>query len=283
MTSQAPKNSTKFWSILKIIFVCFLFSVAYLIIADESLSNDFKRLSLTQYQTYVYGKSDYCEPGFDALTMMKALQQKIYGQTEALAEIATVLTKHQNISSIAIIGSQGVGKSLTLNTIYLTFPWQYNMHYVSWSNIMSQQALLLHLIRILLHLTSCGQNGIFVDNIRYEDANIIAAFDAAMKQFCLDNEMSVIAVYVFNIGHASGSSTIVAQDSSLIEIPRVTSIHYRRFDIDDLRQCVERETMRLGVSLTRMQVNRLIDNIDVTNTGCKTVAAKVARHIQMEV
>lgn len=285
VTTEPSASNTRFKWILRTVLYSALAFAVYCIYTDDNLRHDFTRLSLMQYQIYVYGKSDYCEPQLDAQAIMQPLGQTIFGQPEALAKLGAVLIDHQNISSIAIVGPQGVGKSLTLNTIAQAFPWQYNMHHVTWDATASQQAHLHRLSRIQLHLTTCGLNGIFVDNIPRADANIIAEFDATLRDYCQKLEINVIAFYVFNDNEAAPSPVNATPqfdtDDGLITISDVVATYYRRFNAADLKQCIAREMQRLGVTLTEGDVQHLMQNIDILNTGCKTVAAKVARHIRL--
>lgn len=268
-----PKKTSKFWLLFKAIFIGIVLSSVYLIVKDNGLLNDFKRISLTQYQIYVYGKSDYCNRDFDPGPILQALRKDVYGQLIVLNEIDESFRAHKNISSLALIGTQGTGKTLTIETIQHTFPWQYNIQYMSWSNLASEQGHLRQLKEFLSHLTACGQNGIFVDNIPYDDVDYISEFNNEMREYCIQTEMNVMAFYVF------GTEKMNVNEKNDVKLEHSKSINYRELNEDDLRDCIKREAKHLNVEMNDRQIDYLMDNIDVKSTGCKTVAAKVSRHV----
>jgi hypothetical protein len=269
----APQTTSRFWLLLKAIFVGIVLSSVYLIVNDNGLLNDFKRISLTQYQIYVYGKSDYCNRDFDPEIILQTLRKDVHGQLTVLNEIDESFRAHTNVTSLALIGTQGTGKTLTIETIQRTFPWQYNIQYMLWSNLASEQGHLRQLKEFLSHLTACGQNGIFVDNIPYDDVHYIAEFNNEMHEYCIQNEMDVMAFYVF------GTGKLNVNEKKDVQLEHSKSINYREFNEDDLRDCITREAKHLNVEMNDRQIEYLMDNIDVKSTGCKTVAAKVSRHV----
>lgn len=144
-TTVTTGKSSNFWVIMKTIFVGICLSSIYLIVNNHGLLNDFKRISLTQYQIYVYGKSDYCNRSFDSGPILQSLRKTVYGQSNVLNEIDISLRAHEHFTSLTLAGAQGVGKTLTIDAIEHTFPWQYNIQRMSWSNLASEQSHLYEL------------------------------------------------------------------------------------------------------------------------------------------
>lgn len=272
LTGGRPTTFQRISTMMYYIFVGLIALFIGVILYDEELRFDFARLSLSQYQIYVYGRADYCDVHFDNRPIVAALRTNVLGQTDALNGIANALHAHQNISSIAIIGTQGTGKSLSLEIIAQTLPWQYSMQHITFDGMASQQSKLHRIKRSLLHLNKCGQNGIFVDGLRRTDAAVIGEFDAMLREHCTALAKNVLTFYVFNLE---------TEGNVELDGTQIKSVYYRRFNNDDLRRCIEQEVHRLGVTITESETLQLMQNIDVGQNGCKTVPAKVARHIRL--
>jgi len=282
--NATTERSKYYWLIMISLFGVFL-SSTYLLLHDGRLVNDFKRLSLTQYQIYVYGRSDYCDSNFDTRRVADGLRETIYGQDDVLVALDAALNLDVNTTSIALIGPQGVGKSLTLHTIQDLFPWHYNVQPMKWEHTDSQQSNLYRLKDAFKYMTTCGRNGIFIDNIRPTDWKEMAEFDADLRRYCVEHDIKVLAFYVFNRGRKDlaksnepGEETKNSNSYQPINIPEVNSIYFRTFDKTDLRECILREAARLDIILTAGDVTELVSNVDVTSTGLKTVTAKVSRY-----
>lgn len=284
-TSAIISSSKKCFWLLKTLLAGIVLSTIFLIYNDDHFMNDLKRLALSQYQLYAYGESDYCNTVFDPSQITKTLRENVYSQESAVEQLTAALEMHENITSVAIIGPQGVGKSLALSIIQNTFPWQYNMQQMTWTNYASQSSLVHRLMRLILNLTPCGQNGIFVENVRIEDARIIDEFNEKLHEYCRENAIKVLAFYVFNSGESNVSklatgarATKAVTKDRTISIHKTKLVYFRQFNLVDLMTCIDRETKRLGVILSEKDIRMIAANIDVVNTGCKTVVAKISRH-----
>lgn len=283
-TSALVSSPSSYFWLLKTLLAGIALSTIFLIYNDDHFMNDLKRLALSQYQLYAYGQSDYCLTDFDPTQTTKALRENVYSQEAAVEQLTASLEMHENITSVAIIGPQGVGKSLALSIIQNTFPWQYNMQQMTWTNYASQSSLVHRLMKLILNLTPCGQNGIFVENVRIEDARIIDEFNEKLHEYCEENAIKVLAFYVFNVvgeSNISKSTTKVAKavtEVTNISIDKTKLVYFRHFNMMDLMNCIDRETTRLAVHLSEKDIRTIAANIDVLNTGCKTVVAKISRH-----
>lgn len=287
-TATPTQSQCLYW--IKVSLLSVVLSVLYLFYNDSPLLKEFNRLSLIVYQNYIFGKSDYCNSDFNSQQIMSALRKNIYAQNEALTAIDAALNTNINISSIALIGTQGVGKSLTIQTIQSAFPWPYNMQSLAWAHTDSQFNNLDRLRGAFEYLSVYGRNAVFIDNIYPADSKIIVEFDADLRKYCLEHKLKVFAFYVFNIGRQDLSKSDKDKqhgiDSSIdynnIQIPSaVKSIYFRTFDETDLRECIRREAAKLDLVLTEDQIVEVTVNVDIESTGFKTVKSKVSRNAHL--
>lgn len=239
---------------------------------NTTIRNELHRLSLQQYHSYVYGRSNYCHEPFVSTNITQALHHRLIGQHSVIDAIDTLLRQHENYTAIALIGSQGVGKTLTLNVIETEFQWHSNVWRYIWSNIQSQQHQLKRLTSLLQQFNACGQNALFVDNVLERDLNIITEFHQILTAFVAEHQLKFFVFYVI------GTNATDDHNEHSIRIDNVTSIHYRRFDADDIKQCIAIECKRLDVQLSATEIDDIVQSTDVQQTGCKKISAKISRH-----
>lgn len=198
------------------------------------------------------------------------MHHRIVGQDAALTEIDLALQQHNEITALALVGTQGVGKTLALNQIQEQFQWHLNIQQYIWSLIESPYIQLMHLLKLLNGLTKCGQNGLFIDGIPLKSVHIIDEFHQKLLTFCEENHIKLIVIYVIQIRMASNAD-------ALIHLNKVKMINFRQFNSDDLRNCINMESERLNVTIKPQQINEMLTDIDPKRNGCKLIAAKLAR------
>lgn len=269
----------------KLLLTCLKSTIAFsiiitvfVVVKNTNFLDDLRKLSVNQYQIYLHGRNNYCNEHFDFTNITNALNKQVYGQDHVIEQIVLSFKQHENFTALSLIGSQGVGKTLTLNIIQTNFQWHLNIQQLIWSPIESKQNQLKRLLKLLDNLTTCGQNALLIDGIAVADLIIIAEFNEILVNFCRKHHIKVIAFYVIQSTEMNKNDT----DNQLLQAENVKPIHFRAFNYTNLHNCILIESNRLQLNLTQMQIDTILNNIDVERTGCKTVSAKVSRFTQLE-
>lgn len=261
-----PQRNSK--KVVKIFIAALLLSiVVFFISTNQYLNNEFTNLALNQYQLYLHGRIDYCKEHFDSKRIMTTLRHQIINQDAALNRIEAAFLEHEKVTALAMLGPQGVGKTMTLNIIQNHFQWHLNIQQFVWSSFDSQQSQSKSLSDLIDSLSTCGQNGIFIDNIPTSSLPVIKQFHEKLVNRCNETRMKCIIIYVFQFD---------TWPIDKFDFDEVKLVKYRSFDSKDLLDCLAAESARLKVELTPEQRDELLDSIDVERNGCKTVAAKIA-------
>lgn len=274
--SIPPETSQK-KAIFCLLLILIIVIPFFIISKKPHVMKELKNLALNQYQLYSHGQISYCTENFKSENITNELSTRIIGQEIALSEIKHSFQQHENITALAIVGTQGVGKTLTLNIIQNKFQWYSNVQQYLWSSIHSEQSQLKYLFDLMENLSTCGQNGIFIDNIPLKSIPIIKEFNEMLLHNCSKNNIKLIVIYVFHIDYDVERWGLPA-----IGIDNVKSINYRQLNSNDLCKCLSIESERLKVSLTPQQIDDISAHINVKRIGCKTVAAKVSRYLLNE-
>lgn len=198
------------------------------------------------------------------------MHHRIIGQDSTLENIDQALQQHESITALAFVGTQGVGKTLTMNIIQDNFQWHLNIQQYIWSLVQSPENQLKNLLRMLNGLTTCGQNGIFIDSIPMKHINTIDEFNKKLFAYSKENHIKLIVIYTFQTNNPNVASKPAPIDD-------VKSIIFRQFDSNDIHNCINMECERLKINLTPTQLNDILADIDAKRHGCKHVAAQIAR------
>lgn len=251
-------------------FAATVFCLIGVLWKNVQFREELKHLSMNQYQLYLHGRENYCDEPFEHWHIANVLHHQIIGQEAALDAIDLALRRHENTTAIALIGTQGVGKTSTLNLIKQNFQWHLNIQQYIWSLIESPENQLKRLLKMIDGLTTCGQNGIFVDSVPLKRADIIDKFHQQLLAYSNANRIKVIIFYVFQ-------TNTVIEANDLQQMDNIEWIHFRQFNLDDVRNCINMESDRLSISITPEQIDELLTTVDVKRFGCKHIAAKIAR------
>lgn len=267
-----PKTPKRTYRRLKIIGIPLVIALLFVILLkNERFREELKRLAMNQFQLYLHGRENYCDETFEHWHVSNALHHRIVGQEDALKEIDSALQQHESITALALVGTQGVGKTLTLNLIQLKFQWHLNIQQYIWSLIESPENQLNSLLKLMNGLTTCGQNGIFIDGIPMKSVNIIEEFNQKLLTHSKQNNIKIIVFYVIQISNA-------IEANEPLQLDKVKTIRFRQFDSDDIRNCINMESERLKMGIKPKHIDEILEDIDAKRHGCKLVAAKIARH-----
>lgn len=267
-----PKTPKRTYRRLKIISIPLVIALLFVILLkNERFREELKRLAMNQFQLYLHGRENYCDETFEHWHVSNALHHRIVGQEDALKEIDSALQQHESITALALVGTQGVGKTLTLNLIQEKFQWHLNIQQYIWSLIESPENQLNSLLKLMNGLTTCGQNGIFIDGIPMKSVNIIEEFNQKLLTHSKQNNIKIIVFYVIQISNA-------IEANEPLQLDKVKTIRFRQFDSDDIRNCINMESERLKMGIKPKHIDEILEDIDAKRHGCKLVAAKIARH-----
>lgn len=267
-----PKTPKRTYRRLKIIGIPLVITLLFVILLkNERFREELKRLAMNQFQLYLHGRENYCDETFEHWHVSNALHHRIVGQEDALKEIDSALQQHESITALALVGTQGVGKTLTLNLIQEKFQWHLNIQQYIWSLIESPENQLNSLLKLMNGLTTCGQNGIFIDGIPMKSVNIIEEFNQKLLTHSKQNNIKIIVFYVIQISNA-------IEANEPLQLDKVKTIRFRQFDSDDIRNCINMESERLKMGIKPKHIDEILEDIDAKRHGCKLVAAKIARH-----
>lgn len=222
------------------------------------------------FRSFATGRENYCDEPFEHWHISNKLHHRIVGQDAALTEIDLALQQHDKTTALALIGTQGVGKTLALNLIQEQFQWHLNIQQYIWSLIESPYTQLMHMMKLLNGLTTCGQNGLFIDGIPLKSVHIIDEFHQKLLTYCTENHIKLIVIYVIQIDRASDAA-------ALMPLNKIKMINFRQFNSNDLRNCINMECERLNLTIKPQQINEMLNDIDPKRNGCKLIAAKLAR------
>lgn len=264
--SPPPKQNSK--KTVRIVIIALLLSmVIFYVSTNQYLVNEFKNLALNQYQLYLHGRIDYCKEHFDHKRIIKTIREQIINQDAALNRIEAAFLEHEKMTALAMLGPQGVGKTMTLNIIQNNFQWHLNIQQFVWTPFDSQQSQSKSLSNLVDGLSTCGQNGIFIDNIPSSSLAVIKEFHKKLVERCNEKQMKCVIIYVFHFD---------TWPIDKFDFNEVKLVKFRSFDSNDLLDCLAAESARLKVELTSEQRDELLDSIDIERNGCKTVAAKIS-------
>lgn len=270
-STMIAETTAKLFILFKSLVLLTLFFAAVTVYRNDELRDLLKHLSINQYQFYVNGRGNYCHERFAYANITKTLEQHVYGQEDARRTIETAFQQHTNLTGIALIGEQGVGKTLTLNILQNEFQWQTNILPFIWTNIHSQQTQVKNLLKLLPKLSTCGENLILIDDIIWKDLTAVDEFHRELIEYQRKQRVKVIIVYAI----LKANNTKIAEPS--VSLENTTFVEYRKFDENDLLQCIDIECKRLNLDLTPNEIEEIRQSVDVHRSGCKTVAAKVSR------
>ncbi|XP_065081584.1 uncharacterized protein LOC135704083 [Ochlerotatus camptorhynchus] len=255
------------------------------IVSKEDLREDFYRRYRKQYHLLLYGVEDYCSQEFDFSPVAAALDAGVVGQWTAVERIVDIFNRRQEerFTSIALLGSTGVGKSLMASIVAQNFQWLSNVHQFLWEALATPERQYDRFQSFLYGIRhgrevdlSCGRNLIVVDHLGSDDVELINKIDTRLRFVANNDDVRMTVLYVFQ-GASLKDDRRVGQLNGPIE-----RVVLRQLNGEDLMQCIRQEAAEFGVELSEHPglMEELLTNMDVAKYGCKAVRAKVAFYSQ---
>lgn len=275
-TNSKKRNWTFLWYNLMplMIVLCVSFCIA-MYQNGEALSNFMQRYS-SQYQAIVHNKLNYCDRSMPLNDCFQRMRENVLNQEEALDQLEQALTTDNSFQSIALVGSSGVGKSLTMRILIEEFPWAENVQSIAWNDydLNDDNARFQAVHKMLDSLAYCGRNLIIIDNMTPYDVDYVTSINQMISHSDVDTK-HVAIIYIFNLNRMLEDSLYEQQLEAVKQLPDTKLIFYRQFDQHDLERCVRQEVKLAGLNLEERYVKEMVSTADVEDSGCKSVRAKV--------
>ncbi|XP_076681989.1 uncharacterized protein LOC143376052 [Andrena cerasifolii] len=215
-----------------------------------------------------------CDRSALFLNATAELQQKIYGQENAMASLAYSLNYDRfHLKVICLIGGTGVGKSYTMEIIRKNFPAE--------KRIVEQNLALGYNIDMKALKSFDSYDLLIVENLKMRDLEVFNSILDALKE----NEGRCITVFmIFNVENVDDYLT---RDVDLIESNTAItgSTGKRNIDISvipfeplgepALEMCIMEVARHSELKLTESQISEIKESLLLSDSGCKGAYAKV--------
>lgn len=252
-TSSKLKCSTVFFKLFKMIFL--LLPLLFLIFSTILYYNDNHKHS-----------SDY-------VNAIAELKREIYGQDQAIQTLTEYLELDTpSLKVIALVGGTGVGKSHTVQIIRENFPREYTVsqYYPPIKNVRNIIFSFLYPDLIIL------------ENLKEHDLTDVIDFLKRRQDVSSDRYITVLAV--FNIEQMDVELTRNIDWNHSLDLIKnafadgnidVKIIPYTFLSEDALEQCITKQMMDSGLTLSDEQFNLVKQYLLTNNAGCKGAYRKV--------
>ncbi|XP_034104029.1 uncharacterized protein LOC117567868 [Drosophila albomicans] len=260
----------------------------------DAVSKFMQRYS-SQYQDIVHNKLNYCNRSRSLHDIFKEIRANVLNQDLAINQLEQVFVNQSSIQSIALIGSSGVGKTLTLRILLELYPWAENVQSLAWNDFdptddnTREQA-----VEDMLHnLAHCGRNLLVIDNLTPLDKDYVAAINAMLatrSDVAFDSGDNnthtdlkhLTIIYVFNLNRLLDDELYDLQREAVQQLPKTTVINYRNFNLDDVEECMRHEAKIVGMRVDDKYAKEILLSADPKVSGCKTVRSKVLMYGELE-
>lgn len=229
-----------------------------------------------QYQAIVHNKLNYCDRSIPLTDCFRHMRNNVLNQEAALDQLEQALTTDDSFQSIALVGSSGLGKSLTMRILTEKFPWAENVQTIAWNDydFNDESTRFWKISKMLDSLAHCGRNIIIIDNMTPFDVDYVTSINEMISRSDV-NIKHVAIIYIFNLNRMLDDSLYERQLDAVKQLPDTKLIFYRQFDQHDLERCVRHEAKLAGLNLEERYVKEMVSTADVEDSGCKSVRAKV--------
>uniref|UniRef100_A0A8D8P3I2 (northern house mosquito) hypothetical protein n=1 Tax=Culex pipiens TaxID=7175 RepID=A0A8D8P3I2_CULPI len=273
---------------LRLLLVCssaVVMAVCVGLLTDDNVRKDFYKRYKRHYELLLYGAEDYCSRQLDFSNVTRALDAQLVGQRDAVEQVSRVFydNRHQLYSSLALVGSVGVGKSLMANIIAENYQWRPNVHRFTLSvspNLDQQYARFQQFVQSLRSApleTKCGHNLLVIDGLGSEDIATVNKMDQRMAFVATKDTMPSTTIFVFQ-----GTAFDEVDGNFSFLNGTIERVQLRQLDESDLERCVRQEAASLGYNVEENPrlLRTVMESMDVNRYGCKAVLAKLGFYWQ---
>lgn len=279
------KGSTSFLS-LKYFGISAIVLILGIGLSNDGIRNDLIETYRNQYNLLFHGKVDYCDQTFDFRNVTSALKKNVIGQELVIKELSKILNEHSSRTrtSAVILGSTGVGKTLTSKLIGDNFQWTENVKYFIWSSSENKKSQFKKLSKTIQKLSKCGHNLLFIDDLDYKDGSVVLEIENFIKTKSPEKNLKLIIFYIVNLHKYSEKDKKSYQNKvdSIKSTINLAVIEFRDLTEEDGLKCIELQCALLGITLTDEEMNDVVASIVPTRSGCKHVYSKIALYKKLE-
>ncbi|XP_017056236.1 uncharacterized protein LOC108098060 [Drosophila ficusphila] len=271
-----PKRSP-LWMLGLLLIICAGLCLCLQLDENSPTIGGFLESYKNQYHSIVNNRENYCERAQRLGNMAIQARHHVFHQDLALEQLEQALenTTHQ---IIALVGSSGVGKSLTASVLRNHFPWPENVKTLSWDTARP----LRRVQSMLPNLVHCGQNLILIDNMTPKDAQdvqeiheLIRAREEISNGTQQPHMKQLTVVIMFSVNRLQSDEAFKADMKSLKQLPHAHVIAYAPLEPIHLLDCIRREASIEGLQLDDEIVEEILRGSDPSFSGCKPIRAKV--------
>ncbi|XP_034481937.1 uncharacterized protein LOC117787499 [Drosophila innubila] len=273
-----------FWYTLLPMLLVLCLSCCITMYQNGDVVSSFMQRYMNQYRAIVNNKLNYCDRTMPLHEIFDTIRADVLGQESALNQLEQAMGNQSSFQSIALVGSSGLGKSLTMRLLYDLYPWKENVRSIFWNDfeLNSDKARYKSVSSMLRNLAHCGRNLFIIDNLTPCDKDYVSSINAlllsrsdiALGSNDVDLKQLTI-IYVFNLNRLLDDELYDRQVEVLQQLPQTTVINYRNFDVQDLEKCVRHEAKVVDMYLDEKHVQEMLNSTDFRVSGCKTVRSKV--------
>lgn len=239
--------------------------------------------SLFAFASVIIGSlvNEFNQKPFDFTNTSLELNQKIFGQQNALNELAEHFHQNTNdFNAIIFVGGTGVGKSYTANIIRNNFPYIYNIFEY-------YRPLKENIEPSYNSLSSLHCNLVLLENLKSDDLpDLIELVDYFYKQ---KNRPCMIVLAIVNPQSTDEhliktldldkSVKEIQNKFNMLDVP-VKTISFQPLTIETIRLCIKEEERRNNIQLSASEFDDVLTHLIVSNSGCKRAYAKVQLNIK---
>lgn len=261
MLFNSQQSSTRmirsWWPVLSVILVSFVIALIAMGIENDDLVL-------------------ICSPVMNFSTTSKELQNRVYGQNDAVTKLTNYLqTRKNGFEVVAIVGGTGVGKSHTANII---------------RQVTEDDFVALEYVPPLLdkeknaykNLAACKCNVVVIDNVQTRNIGEAARFTRDLRQlarhYCVLT-MVLINTQVINDQMEKSldlkKSLLLVESLFLQEQIDVKVFGYEALENEILDHCILEAADYSNVTLSSRDVELIRKHLVTMQSGCKGAYAKV--------
>lgn len=278
------KVSTSF-PFLKYFGISAVFLILGIGLSNDGIRNNLIDTYRNQYNFLFHGKVDYCDQTFDFRNITSSLKKNVIGQDLVITQLSKVFNEHSTRTSAVILGSTGVGKTLTSQLIGDNFQWSENVKYFIWSSSESKKSQFNKLSKTIQKLSKCGHNLLFIDDLDYKDGgSVVLEIENFIKTKSSEKNLKLIIFYIVNLHKYSEKDKKSYQNKvdSIKSTINLAVIEFRDLTEEDGLKCIELQLQLLGITLTDEEKKDVVASIVPTRSGCKHVYSKIALYKNLE-
>ncbi|XP_037935254.1 uncharacterized protein LOC119669436 [Teleopsis dalmanni] len=229
-----------------------------------------------QYMQISHGHAEYCNRILDTRTLFINIQKHIINQDNVLQQLEIYLRNESRFISLAVVGAVGVGKSLFVRNLEKYFPWQENIQSYAWNAYVKNKESRMHILaNIKEKLHQCGRNLVVIDNLQPNSAYVTDTLNKIITNDLVAANKYTIIIYVYILNTMSSDASYLKDYNLLQNLPQTKTINFKRFGYNELKDCIKREALLANITLSLQDFDEIVETVNVTNSGCKKVYAKV--------